>query len=444
MTEQNNNKNSVSKRDLTVIILAAGLGSRMKSSKPKALHLLGGVPMMDHLLSKAKALNPKQIISVIGEEMKDLYNHVIYKSDVVYQTKKLGSAHAVYTAKYAHDLKNGVTLILYVDTPLVDLDTLVQLVDKVDTQDCDVCVLGFEKEEENSYGKLVVNGDSLFKIVETKDATEEELDILLCNSGVMAVRSDIIWSLLEQIDNENSQKEYYLTDIVKVAIKDNYKCSYVIDEEDNLQGANSKLELADLEMVFQHHKRLEFLKDGVQLIDPDTVFFSMNTKIGKDVIIHPHVHILGSSEIKDGAVIYPFSVIEDSIVGENSQVGPYARLRPKTVLEGNNKVGNFVEIKKSKISNGTKVNHLSYIGDTEIGKNTNIGAGTITCNYDGKNKFGTIIGDNCFIGSNTALVAPVILGNNSSVGAGSVIIKSVPENTLAVTRATQKNLPRNR
>ncbi len=428
--------------NLTIIILAAGLGKRMNSSTPKAMHLLGGVPMIEHLLYKAKKLNPNQIISVIGDDAPVLHDYLIYKSDIVSQTNRLGSAHAVYTTKYAHDLQSGVTLVLYADTPLVNENSLQKLIDKVASQSCDVCVLSFEKEEENTYGKLVIENEELLNIVEHKDATEEEQDILLCNSGVMAIKTDVIWNLLEKIDNNNSQEEYYLTDIVKIANKNNYKCSYVTDLEDNLQGANNKLELADLEMSFQHSKRLEFLENGVQLIDPDTVFFSMDTKIGKDVIIHPHVHILPKTEIKDGAIIYPFSVIEGAIIGEKSQVGPYARLRAETVLDRNSKIGNFVEIKKSTIGNGSKVNHLSYIGNTTIGKNTNVGAGTITCNYDGKNKFNTLIGNNSFIGSNVSLVAPIKIGNNTKIGAGSVITKSVDDNTLAITRATQRNLPR--
>lgn len=430
------------KNNLTVIILAAGVGSRMKSSIPKAMHILGGVPMIDHLLEKAKALNPSQIISVIGEDMPELHNYIITKSDVAHQTKRLGSAHAVYTTKYAHDLKSGVTLVLYADTPLVSKGSLVELANKVMSGDCEVCVLGFEKEEENSYGKLVIDGDILLSIVEHKDATDEEKEILLCNSGVMAIKTEIIWDLLESVNNENSQQEYYLTDIIKIANDNKYRCSYVIDLEDNLHGANSKLELADLERSFQQSQRLKFLQSGVQLVDPDTVFFSMDTKIGKDVVIHPNVHILQKSEIKDGAVIYPFSTIEGSIVGEKCKVGPYARLRPQTILEGQNNVGNFVEIKKSIIGKGTKVNHLSYIGDTKIGEKTNVGAGTITCNYDGKNKFNTVIGDNSFIGSNTALVAPVSVGNNSVIGAGSTITKSIGNNSLGISRAVQKVFPR--
>lgn len=436
---------SIQGNNLTVVILAAGVGSRMKSSIPKAMHILGGVPMIDHLLYKAKSLKPTQVISVIGEDMPKLHDYIITKSDVVHQLKRRGSAHAVYTTKYAHDVKSGVTLILYADTPLVSESSLKQLVDKVATGTCEVCVLGFEKEEENAYGKLVVEGENLLKIVEHKDANIDEKDILLCNSGVMAVKTEIIWELLEKVNNENAQKEYYLTDVVKIANEHNYKCSYVTDLEDNLQGANSKLELADLEMAFQHSMRMKFLDEGVQLVDPDTVFFSMDTKIGKDVVIHPNVHILPKSEIKDGAIIYPFSVIEGAIVGENCKVGPYARLRPQTVLQGENNIGNFVEIKKSVVGIGSKINHLSYIGDASIGKDVNVGAGTITCNYTAsKEKFNTYVGDNCFIGSNSSLIAPVKIGNNSLIGAGSVITKSVGDNSLGVSRANQKIFPRKR
>jgi bifunctional UDP-N-acetylglucosamine pyrophosphorylase/glucosamine-1-phosphate N-acetyltransferase len=426
---------------LTVLILAAGMGSRMNSSIPKAMHILGGVPMIDHLLYKAKQLNPAQIISIIGEDMPNLQDHIIDNCDVIHQSKRLGSAHAVYTTKYVHTLKEGVTLVLYADTPLVEVEALQKLIDKVDSGESDVCVLGFEKEEENSYGRLITDeNNNLLKITEAKDLTGDEEDTTICNSGVMAIKTEIIWDLIEKISNENAKEEYYLTDIVEIAVIEGHKCGFILDDEDTLGGANTKAELADLELVFQVMQRHKFLEQGVQLIDPDSVYFSLDTKIGRDVLIYPHVHIFAKSEIGDGCTIYPYTIIEGASVGAKSKVGPYARLRPETVLMGDNHIGNFVEIKKSTIGEGTKVNHLTYVGDTAIGKKTNVGAGTITCNYDGKNKFKTTIGDNCFIGSNTALVAPLNVGNGSSIGAGSVITKEVPDNTLAVARTAQRNI----
>ncbi|MDR0484704.1 MAG: bifunctional UDP-N-acetylglucosamine diphosphorylase/glucosamine-1-phosphate N-acetyltransferase GlmU [Alphaproteobacteria bacterium] len=427
---------------LTVLILAAGIGSRMKSSIPKAMHILGGVPMIDHLLYKSKQLNPSQIISVIGEDMPELQEHIIDRCDVIHQTKRLGSGHAVYTTKYVHALKEGITLVLYADTPLVEVETLQKLVDKVSSGDADICVLGFENYDDNSYGRLVVEDENLLRIVEKKDLQNDEKDITLCNSGVMAIKTEIIWDLIEKINNENANKEYYLTDIVEIATEQSHKCSFILDDEETLQGANTKLQLAELEVVFQSTQRMKFLEQGVQLIDPDTTYFSLDTKIGKDVVIYPNVYILPNSEIKDSCIIYPFSVVEGATIGEKSKVGPFARLRPGTELKGENHIGNFVEIKKSTIDIGSKVNHLTYIGDTTIGKKVNVGAGTITCNYDGVNKFNTTIGDNCFIGSNTALVAPVKVADGAIIGAGSVITKDVEKDNLAVSRSPQRNIPK--
>ncbi|MDR2007397.1 MAG: NTP transferase domain-containing protein, partial [Alphaproteobacteria bacterium] len=275
--------------NLTVLILAAGIGSRMNSNIPKAMHQLGGVPMIDHLLYKAKQLNPAQIISVIGEDMPKLQDHIIDKCDVIHQSKRLGSAHAVYTAKYAHNLKEGITLVLYADTPLVEVSALQDLVDKV-SSDSVVCVLGFVKEEDNSYGRLMIDEEgNLTKIVETKDLTGEEEDTSICNSGVMAIKTELIWDLIAKIDNENSKGEYYLTDIIEVAVDMEHKCSFILDDEETLGGANTKAELAELEGVFQFMQRDKFLEQGVQLIDPDSVYFSLDTKIGRDVIIYPNV-----------------------------------------------------------------------------------------------------------------------------------------------------------
>lgn len=262
----------------------------------------------------------------------------------------------------------------------------------------------------------------------------------LCNSGVLAFNNSKVWPLLRQIDNKNSKQEYYLTDLVKIANKNGLLCKYILDSEENLQGANSKFELAILEAVFQKQKRYQFLQQGVQLIDPQTVYFSLDTEIGKDVTIYPNVYIYPNVKIGAHTNILPFSVLEGATIGENCSVGPFARLRPQTTLAANNKVGNFVEIKKSSIAAGVKVNHLTYLGDCEVGENTNIGAGTITCNYDGKKKHATKIGAGSFIGSNTALVAPITLGTKVTVGAGSTLTKDVPDGNLAIARSLQKNI----
>ncbi len=428
--------------DLTIIILSAGVGSRMKSSIPKAMHLLGGIPMIDHLLNKVMQLNPTQIISVIGSDMDCMQDHIINRCDIIHQEKRLGTAHAVFSVKYAHKSIKGISLVLYADTPLVSLERLQEVISKIEKRDCDICILGFEKLEENSYGKLILEDNKVVAIIEHAEANDLQKQIKLCNSGVIAVRTEILWGLLDKVQCNNSKGEYYLTDIIDIANKDKFICHHIVDELDNLMGANTKQELAILEKTFQDSKRQEFLEQGVQLIDPQSVYFSFDTKIGKDVIIHPNVHILANVEIKDKSVILPFSVIEGAVIGENSKVGPYARLRPETILQGDNHIGNFVEVKKSSIGRGTKINHLSYIGDSMIGQKTNVGAGTITCNYDGKNKHTTTIGDNCFIGSNSALVAPINIGSGVLIGAGSVITKSVEENKMTIARGKQVILPK--
>ena len=426
--------------NLSIIILGAGLGSRMKSSKPKALQSLGGVCLIDHLIYKANLLNPKEIIAVIGDDMPSLEKHLEGRAKIAYQKERLGSGHAVLSAKSAVDNKDGVVMVLYTDTPLVSVSILQDAINKVKDENYDISLVAFNKNEQNSYGKLVLNNNNVVKIVEYADANEEQKQITLCNSGVMAFNAKHIWNILEQISNNNKKSEYYLTDALEIAYKMSLKSTYVLDSEDNLQGANSKVELAILEEAFQNSQRQKFLDDGVQLIDPKSTFFAMDTKIGQDVIIHPNVVIGKGVVIGDNVEIKSFSVIEDSKIGNDCKIGPFARLRPQAELEDGVHIGNFVEVKKSVIKSKAKINHLSYIGDAIVGQKTNIGAGTITCNYNGKEKFNTIIGDNAFIGSNTALIAPITIGNNAIIGAGSTITKSVPDDALSVSRGQQKNI----
>jgi bifunctional UDP-N-acetylglucosamine pyrophosphorylase/glucosamine-1-phosphate N-acetyltransferase len=427
--------------NISVVILAAGIGSRMKSSLPKAMHALGGVPMVDHLIHKATALNPKEIVAVIGEDMPEMEKHLDGRVKIAYQKQRLGSGHGVLAAKEYVSLKKGVVLILYADTPLVSEEVLAKLVNGVELNKYDVGLIAFEKHQANAYGKLVIDSHKhITKIVEYADASEEEKKIFLCNSGVMAIDASKIWQFLESIDNKNKKQEYYLTDAIAIANKHGSKCGYIIDKEANLQGANSKLELAMLEETFQNQQRQKFLEAGVQLIDPKNTYFSLDTKIGKDVIIHPNVYIGPKVVVGDNVEIKPMCVIEGVKIGKGTKIGPFARIRPETILEENTHIGNFVEVKKSHIKTGAKINHLSYIGDAIVGSKTNIGAGTITCNYNGKEKFNTIIGDNAFIGSNTALIAPVTIGDGATIGAGSTITKDVPEKALAVTRGQQRNI----
>lgn len=426
---------------LNVIILAAGAGTRMQSKLPKAIHLLGNSPLIDHSLHCATQLKPKEVITVISESMEELAQYIKNTSSakVVYQEKQLGSAHAVLSAEPAIKNFDGITIIMYADTPLVKPQKLQELVNLIQKGQADLGILAFEKQEPNAYGKLVIQEGKVVSILEAAEITKKGY-LPLCNSGVLAFNNRKVWPLLRQIDNKNSKQEYYLTDLVKIANKNNLLCKYVLDSEENLQGANSKWELAILEAVFQKQKRYEFLQQGVQLVDPQTVYFSLDTKISQDVTIYPNVYILPNVTIGAGTSIYPFSVLEGATIGEYCSIGPFARLRPETTLVANNRVGNFVEIKKSSVGAGVKINHLTYIGDCEIGENTNIGAGTITCNYDGKKKHATKIGSDSFIGSNTALVAPITIGTNAIVGAGSTLTKDVPDGNLAIARSLQKNI----
>ncbi|MFL1780449.1 bifunctional UDP-N-acetylglucosamine diphosphorylase/glucosamine-1-phosphate N-acetyltransferase GlmU [Candidatus Hepatincolaceae symbiont of Richtersius coronifer] len=452
--------NNLSNQGFKVVILAAGVGSRMKSSLPKPMHLLGGVPMLEHLLYKAHILNANQIITVIGEEASDLkqflenYQQNFKKEQaakqsdkqqncrhkIAYQQEKLGSAHAVLAAEQALGAKEGVLLIMYADTPLVHHGALKGLVEKVQSGKEDMAILAFSTNSPNNYGKLMLKDDKVIAIIEAAEITDHRVSTL-CNSGIMAINLAKMWPLLKQIDNHNNKHEYYLTDLVKLATQNNLICAYILGEEQSLQGANTKEELSKLESSFQNMQRQKFLQQGVHLIDPKTIYFALDTIIEEDVIIYPNVYFGEKVIIKSGARILPFCVLEGVQVGKSSSIGPFARLRPGTILEENTHIGNFVEIKKSHIQAGAKINHLSYIGDAKVGKKTNIGAGTITCNYDGKEKFNTIIEDNCFIGSNSSLVAPVKISSGAIIGAGSTITKDVPTDALAITRPLQKNLP---
>ncbi|MFM8185961.1 MAG: bifunctional UDP-N-acetylglucosamine diphosphorylase/glucosamine-1-phosphate N-acetyltransferase GlmU, partial [Alphaproteobacteria bacterium] len=330
-------------------------------------------------------------------------------------------------------------LILYGDTPLISAETLKKMLEKL--QNNSVCILGFDDDEPNNYGRLVINDEgNLDKIVEFKDANETERKIALCNSGVIGVDGEILPHLLSQINNDNVAGEYYLTDIVAIANSQGLRCTFIKTHKNEVLGVNSRVELANLETIKQKQIRQKMMENGVTLISPKTVHFNYDTIVANDFTIHPNVVFGAKVKIESGVEIKSFCHIEDAEIKSQSIIGPFARIRPGTTINKNVHIGNFVEIKKSQIGEGTKINHLSYIGDSIIGTNSNIGAGTITCNYDGFNKYQTIIGDNVFIGSNTALVAPIIIEANAIIGAGSVITKNVTENDLALTRSEQRNI----
>ncbi len=434
---------------LSIIILCAGKGSRMKSSLPKVMHKIAGKAMIDMAIDEAIQLDPQDIVLVISQDIlghwQEIKNNHQSKIELNYtiQEQRLGTAHAVscglnFFKDSAKKLGDKI-LILYGDTPLLSSLTLRKMLDKLD--DSSLCILAFEDERENTYGRLVIDDSNhLQKIVEFKDADFDQRKINLCNSGVIAVDGRYLEQLISQVKNENSAQEFYLTDIVEIAQNHGLKRSFIKTNSTEVLGVNSRSELAQIEKIKQKQLRQKMFENGVTLISPKTVFFNYDTKIAQDVIIHPNVVFGRDVTIESNVEIKSFCHVEGAVIKSGSAIGPFARIRAQTVIEENVKIGNFVEVKKTHIKKGAKINHLSYVGDAIIGENSNIGAGAITCNYDGYNKFKTVIGDNVFIGSNSALVAPINIGDNSVIGAGSVITKDVGLDELAVTRSKQQNL----
>lgn len=426
--------------DTAAVILAAGHGTRMRSALPKVMHPIGGKAMIAHVISAARALSPKKTVVVIGDhapEVGDFARTIDDSIGVAVQAPPQGTGHAVIQAMPQLDDFNGAVIILYADTPLVTPQTLEHLVSEV-AAGAAVSVLGFTPQDPGAYGRLKRdNAGALAAIVEAKDASAEELAITLCNSGVMAIDSAFLKARLNDIGNDNAKSEYYLTDLVALARADGKICTVVEADENEVLGVNSRVELAVAEQIFQDRMRHSVMEAGATLLDPQTVYFSHDTEIGKDVLIGQHVVFGPGVSIADKVEIKAFSHLEGATVAASAVIGPFARLRPGTEIGTNAKVGNFVEIKKADIADGAKVNHLSYIGDASVGAKTNIGAGTITCNYDGYGKHKTTIGANAFIGSNSALVAPVTIGDGAYVGSGSVITKNVDADDLAVARGRQ-------
>ena len=431
------------KEDRTIaIVLAAGLGTRMGSELPKVLHPLARRPMLSHVFDTLSKVFPDRTILVTGPD-KDAIREIVLghslNPKIVIQKQRLGTAHAVITATKYFEGEKGTVLVIYGDTPLLTLDTIENLISARQTDaDPAVVVLGFRSEKAGDYGRLILNNDgNLEKIVEANDATPSELKTQLCNSGVMAIDARLLPSLLQKVTNDNVKGEYYLTDVVELAIAEGRSCAVIEGVEEEVIGINSKLDLAEAEAIVQERLRRNALSNGVTILDPSTVYFSWDTILGKNVTINPNVIFGPGVTIGDDVEIHSFSHLEGAKVSSGSIIGPFARLRPGADIGRNAHIGNFVEVKNSAISDGVKANHLSYIGDARVGQNANIGAGTITCNYDGNKKSITQIGKGAFIGSNTALVAPVTIGKGAVTGAGSVITKDVEENALALNRGTQ-------
>ncbi|MCK0067952.1 bifunctional UDP-N-acetylglucosamine diphosphorylase/glucosamine-1-phosphate N-acetyltransferase GlmU [Kordiimonas laminariae] len=433
----------MSTSNFAAIILAAGKGTRMKSSTHKVLHSVGGKPMLMYLLDTVNKLDPVENILVVGAGKEQLMN-AVSGADFVEQTEQLGTGHA---ARIAVDSLpegfSGDVIILFGDVPFIPLSVMEEMIAKGGSEVGNgLTVLGFRPEDAAKYGRLVTSTDGkLERIVEFKDASEQERAITLCNSGMMLISGSHAKKWLHQLSNDNAAGEYYLTDLVEFARKDGFDVAVVEASEDDVLGINSREDLARAELAMQKKWRKQALDGGVTMTDPDTVYFSHDTKLGFDVTIEPNVFFGPGSVIENGVTIKANSHIEGAHVRANSSIGPFARLRPAADIGEGSKIGNFVEIKKTKLHEGVKVSHLTYLGDAEIGADANIGAGTITCNYDGFLKYKTSIGAGAFIGSNSALVAPVTIGDGAIVGAGSIITKDVEVDSLAVARGRQRGIP---
>lgn len=425
---------------VAVVVLAAGQGSRMQSDLPKVLHRLGGVPLVGHALRAARALEPEQIVVVTGHGA-DAVSRAVARLDpeaaTVLQAEQLGTGHAVRQAMPSLEGFEGRVIVLYGDTPFIGQDTLEALV----AHPADLVVLGFEAEEPGRYGRLVVTDRGLERIVEFKDADAATRQIALCNSGVMALQADLLRRLIGDLGNDNASGEYYLTDLVALARAEGRRADVVLCDEAETLGINTRTELAAAEAAFQARARAALMADGVTLTDPDSVFLALDTVVGRDAVIGPNVVFGPGVTVESGAEILPFCHLEGCHVSAGATVGPFARLRPGAELGGDVHVGNFVEIKNAVLDEGVKVGHLTYLGDAHVGEHTNIGAGTITCNYDGVMKHRTVIGARAFIGSDTMLVAPVTVGDDAMTGSGSTITENVPDGALAIGRARQVTKP---
>ena len=427
------------KRSCLAIVLAAGEGTRMRSSTPKVLHGIGGRTLIAHVLTAAVQAGGAEIAVVVGPGREDVAaeaRKLAPQARIFEQSERLGTAHAVLSARPAIADGADDILVMFADTPLVRPQTLSQLRTAL-SDGAAVAVLGFTPKDPSGYGRLVMNGNDLVAIREEKDASTEERAIGFCNGGLMALSGQHALAILDKIGNANAKREYYLTDAVAISREMGLKAVAIETGEDDVRGINTKAQLAETEAVLQGRLRAEAMEAGVTLVAPETVFLSSDTKLGKDVTIEPNVVFSPGVTVEDGATIRAFSHLEGAHVGRGARVGPFARLRPGAKLGADVHIGNFVEVKASTIEAGAKANHLAYIGDARVGEGANIGAGTITCNYDGVDKHHTDIGKGAFIGTNSSLVAPVKIGDGAYIGSGSVVTKDVPADALAFERSEQ-------
>jgi bifunctional UDP-N-acetylglucosamine pyrophosphorylase/glucosamine-1-phosphate N-acetyltransferase len=430
-------------RRFAVVILAAGQGTRMRSDTHKVLHPIASRPLLLHRLDRVDALGADKRVVVVGKGREQVEAAIAGRDvAVTFQAEQKGTGHAVEQAADALAGYDGPVLILYGDTPFVEAETLRRMLDRLDGDGGPgVVVLASCPPDPLKYGRIILGeGDRIARMVEYKDATEEERAVRLCNSGMMAVRARDLFRWLAKVGNDNAAGEYYLPDVVNIAAAEGREAVVIEGDPYETAGVNSRAELAHLELEWQRRRREQVLHEGATLIDPESVWFAYDTKLGRDVTVEPHVVFGPGVQVADGATIHAFSHIDGAIIGAKANIGPFARIRPGTRLAERTKVGNFVELKKADVGEAAKVNHLSYIGDASIGARANIGAGTITCNYDGFGKYRTEIGAGAFIGSNTALVAPVSVGDGAIVGAGSVITSDVEADSLALERSEQKGI----
>ena len=426
-------------RPRAAIILAAGKSTRMKSIKSKVLHELAGRPLIGWVQASALAAGCERIICVVGDANTDVRDaaEALGMEIAVQQEPQLGTGHAVACAREVVGNYDGDVAVLFADTPLLTETTLTSVFDSLSRTD--VVVLGFEAADPGAYGRLIEDGGALQRIVEAKEASPDELAVTLCNSGVLATSSERLFTALDQVGNNNTKGEYYLTDVIEIMRKSGGRAMAVRGDEGEMLGINSRADLASAHKAFQANMRAMALYDGVTLRDPDTVYFSYDTVVERDAVIGEHVVFGPGVTVESGATIKAFCHIEGAIVGESASVGPFARLRPGTELGPNSFIGNFVEVKKTKLGRGSKASHLTYLGDAEIGDGANVGAGTVTCNYDGFFKHKTIIGDGAFMGTHTSLVAPVSIGKGAFTATGAVVTKDVPDDALAIARSEQVN-----
>jgi bifunctional UDP-N-acetylglucosamine pyrophosphorylase / glucosamine-1-phosphate N-acetyltransferase len=437
----------MSQPPFAAVILAAGGGTRMKSAIPKVMHPIAGQPMIAYPLEALRPLSPAATVVVIGPQMEVVAGKVAPAESVV-QDPPLGTGDAVRTAMRALDSRLAPrgpiedVLVLYGDTPLLRSETLARLLAEQERASAAVLLAGMRPVDPGPYGRLISTPDgAILRIVEAADATPEESAIGLCWGGLMLIRARHICELIEALDRNNAKREFYLTGIVGIATDKGLRCGAIDLPAEELIGVNTRAELAEAEALMQRWLRRAAMESGVTLVAPETVFLSADTRFGRDAIVEPNVTFGPGVTVGQGARICSFSYLEGAEIGPGARVGPFARLRPGAVLEDDVHVGNFVEIKAARLGAGAKANHLSYIGDAEVGARTNIGAGTITCNYDGFNKHRTKIGEGVFIGSNTALVAPVTVGDGAYVAAGSVVIRDVPADALTIARGQQVDKP---